>query len=163
MLSLCPGLVVIPRVCSLPLCFLIHIIHDMLSWVCKMSEHMELDFLTNILAPCASGYPCLSVLRCRFGQEASFSEVRWVPWKERLQSASHPLRTRMHTLSPRIPLGVSMPMPNVALSDAALPGILRCQENESSCFPLHRKAGPLGTKGHYQDPPPEPCLFSIAL
>lgn len=32
------------------LCFLIHIIRDMLSWVCKMSEHMELDFLTNILA-----------------------------------------------------------------------------------------------------------------
>lgn len=34
----------------------------------------------------------------------------------------------------------------------ALPGILRFQENESSCFPLHKKAGTLDMKGLYARP-----------
>lgn len=51
---------------SLLLCFLIHITHDIVFWVYDMSEHVKLGFLTNILAPSASGCPCLPCLGGRF-------------------------------------------------------------------------------------------------
>lgn len=43
-LSLCPGPVVITRVHSLSLCFLIHIIYDMVLWICQMRKHTKLGF-----------------------------------------------------------------------------------------------------------------------
>lgn len=124
----------------------------MLSWVCKMSEHMELDFLTNILASSASGYSCLSLLGHGFWQEASFSEVGWVFWKERGSNQHQGLGTNTHHIPSHTPECQHFICRILHCQTPALPGILRFQENESRCFPLHKKAGTPGMKGHYSRP-----------
>lgn len=72
---------------------------------------------------------------------------------KRFQSTSVPLHTHnTHHIPSHTPKCQHFICRILHCQTPALPGILRFQENESSCFPLHKKAGTLGMKGHHARP-----------